>query len=61
MAAGDLTLTEHGTYAISSATLKTVVDSINIGAGEISGSTLYLIPTGGGQQISVIMVKRTTT
>ena len=61
MAKGDLTLTEHGTYDISGAALKTAVDSINLPfdtvASVVSGQ-IFLLPTGNGQQISVITVVR---
>ena len=56
MAAGQCTLTNHGSYAVSGATLKTVVDGItNVNFG-ISGNALYLIPTANGTQVQVIQV-----
>lgn len=60
MATGDLTLTNKGSYDISGAALKTVVDSLNSGAATAGADTtsLYLIPTANGQQVQVITVAR---
>jgi len=57
MAAGALTLTNHGSFAVSGAALKSKVDSINVGKGGfMSGAALYFVPIGGGQQVQVLSV-----
>ena len=48
MAVGDVTLTDHGVYAVSGAALKTAVDNINL-TTHISGAQLYIIPMQGDQ------------
>lgn len=48
MAAGDITLTDHGVYAVSGAALKTAVDAITL-LTFASGANLYMIPIGGNQ------------
>ncbi len=50
MATGDLTLTNHGTFSISGAALKTAVDAVNITPAQfVSGARLHLIYAGEGQ------------
>ncbi|KKN28680.1 hypothetical protein LCGC14_0851920 [marine sediment metagenome] len=57
MAPGDYTLTDHGTFSISSIELKNAVDGVNITDVQfISGGRLHLVPAGEGQ-ISVLEVE----
>lgn len=59
MAVGDLTLTNHGTFAVSGAALKTAVDAINITAVQfVSGARLHIIPIEFGQ-VQVLEVEVT--
>ena len=55
MAAGALTLTNHGSYYVSAAALKTKVDSITITGGLASGA-IFLIPTAGGMQVQLVTI-----
>jgi|25BtaG_2_1085352.scaffolds.fasta_scaffold13490_3 hypothetical protein len=54
MAAGDLTLTNHGDFDISGAALKTTVDAINLTQGV--GAALHLIHIPGTNKLRVIQV-----
>jgi hypothetical protein len=54
MVAGDLTLTNVGTYQVTDAALKTAVDAINLPAAT---DFLYILPIGNGQ-VRVIKVVR---
>ena len=54
MPAGDLTLTNVGICAASSATLKTLVDAVNLPAAT---DFLYILPIGNGQ-VRVVKVVR---
>lgn len=57
MAAGDLTLTHHGSYDISGAALFTTVNALNITPQQfISGARMFLVPTANGRQISVYKI-----
>jgi hypothetical protein len=49
MALGDITLTNYGTHNISGASLKTIVETINLGSKDASGSQLFIIPAEFGQ------------
>lgn len=55
MAAGALTLTNHGSYYVSAAALKTKVDSITLAGGLASGA-IFLVPIAGGMQIQLITI-----
>jgi len=54
MVAGDLTLTNVGTYNINAAALKTAVDAINLPAAT---DMLFIIPMGN-EMVRVIKVVR---
>jgi len=55
MANGSITMTNHGSYAISGSALKTAVDAINAETNKFaSGAALYFIPLAGGQQVQLI-------
>jgi len=57
MATGDLTMTNHGVFELSSAALKTVVDLVNITPTQfVSGARLHLVPASNGQ-VRVIEVE----
>ena len=58
MASGDYTLTNYGNWEISSALLKTTVDTINIPNANISGSSVVLIPMADGRRVQVIKLER---
>ena len=59
MATGDTTLTNLGTYSLSSAALKTKIDAQNVGAATAGTETdtLHFIPAGEGQ-VNVVKVAR---
>ncbi len=48
MASGDVTLTNHGTFDVSGAALKTKVDSLNL-IKTLSGAAIYIVPVELGQ------------
>ena len=59
MAAGDIVLTNHGSFDLSAANLFTVANALNITyAQHISGARLHLIPTANGTQITVYRENR---
>jgi len=56
MAAGGVTMTNHGTHSISSGALKAAVEGITlVGKQSLSGGGIHIIPAGSGQ-VQVIEV-----
>lgn len=49
MAAGDLVLSNHGSFSLTGAALKTAVDAISIDKKVLSGASVQIIPIGYGQ------------
>ena len=60
MPTGDITATMVGEAAVGSAALKTLLDALNTGAATSKDdtTTILLIPTANGQQISVVKLAR---
>ena len=55
MAAGDITATIHGSYAVSGAALKAAIETINAHTnGFTSGGALYPVAVSNGKQILLI-------
>ena len=55
MAGGDATLTNHGSFDVSGAYLKTYVDGLTLSGGT-SGAAFFMVPNGIGNQIQLIQV-----
>lgn len=58
MAAGDLTLTNHGVVSVSGGDLKERVELINIST---TSGAVHLIPTANGTQILIIEIEQATS
>jgi len=60
MALGDVTSTYEGTFAISDAALLTELDTLNTGAATAGAdiTSVLLVPSANGQQISVFTITR---